>query len=185
MITPACSNYLSPVYSVTWAVIHHSSPLPDTTPFRSTPVFLYSTLERITSHKMSNENKFHEYFNRNHESWGILDFLNECNLESFDHKTDCYIKSLRAIADFDHGRRQECARILLDNYNKASKNSFLLEDSLKRTWRVWRPAWSPDIQGCSLSLHWTHWHRRPARSLWWWIGNVSRNTIINSLHSMT
>ncbi|CAG8597771.1 5057_t:CDS:10 [Ambispora leptoticha] len=28
---------------------------------------------------------------------------------------------------------------------------FLLEDSLKRTWRVWRPAWSPDIQGCSLS----------------------------------
>ncbi|CAG8637828.1 9117_t:CDS:2 [Rhizophagus irregularis] len=41
--------------------------------------------------------------------------------------------------------------MLLDDYNKASKNSFLLEDSLKRTWRVWRPAWSPDIQGCSLS----------------------------------
>ncbi|CAB4491489.1 unnamed protein product [Rhizophagus irregularis] len=100
---------------------------------------------------MSNENKFHDYFNRNHESWSILDFLNECNLESFDHKTDCYIKSLRAIADFDHGSRQECARMLLDDYNKASKNSFLLEDSLKRTWRVWRPAWSPDIQGCSLS----------------------------------
>ncbi|PKY59670.1 hypothetical protein RhiirA4_482622 [Rhizophagus irregularis] len=100
---------------------------------------------------MSNENKFHDYFNRNHESWSILDFLNECNLESFDHKTDCYIKSLRAIADFDHGSRQECARMLLDDYNKASKNSFLLEDSLKRMWRVWRPAWSPDIQGCSLS----------------------------------
>ncbi|CAG8554338.1 891_t:CDS:10, partial [Acaulospora morrowiae] len=50
----------------------------------------------------------------------------EITEESFDHKTDCYIKSLRAIVDFDH-------------------------DSLKRTWRVWRPAWSPDIQGCSLS----------------------------------
>jgi hypothetical protein len=50
----------------------------------------------------------HEYFNRNHESWSILDFLNECKLEPFDQKIDCYIKSLKSIAELDHGNRQEC-----------------------------------------------------------------------------
>ena len=70
----------------------------------------------------------HEYFNRNQKSWSISDFLSECKLEPFDRKTDCYIKSLKLIAEFDHGNRQECAKVLLDRwYKEASKESFFAE----------------------------------------------------------
>ncbi|CAG8627924.1 8654_t:CDS:2, partial [Scutellospora calospora] len=70
---------------------------------------------------MNNKNKTHEYFKRNPEDWGILEFLNECELESFDLKIDSYTKCLESIVESEQGDRSERAQLLLDKYKKESK----------------------------------------------------------------
>jgi hypothetical protein len=69
--------------------------------------------------------KIDKYFERKYTKWNIIDFLNECNIETFEGKIDHYLKSLRAIVDCERGANQDKARYLLDRYNKVSKNPFL------------------------------------------------------------
>ncbi|CAI2188008.1 13967_t:CDS:2 [Funneliformis geosporum] len=67
----------------------------------------------------------HEYFERKPEGWSIVDFLNRCDSELFDAKLDRYIKSLKTIVDEQgQGERAEKAKCLLEEFKKASKNSF-------------------------------------------------------------
>ncbi|POG77434.1 hypothetical protein GLOIN_2v1546436 [Rhizophagus irregularis DAOM 181602=DAOM 197198] len=65
----------------------------------------------------------HEYFNRKHTEWSITGFLNESNEDPFRAKIGLYLKSLETIYDYEHGKRQEMARFLLDKYRKASKKN--------------------------------------------------------------
>jgi len=60
----------------------------------------------------------HEYFDCASKDWNIRDFLEECNLEPFDLKTDCYTKSLETIVKEGGGNRKIKAQRLLDNYKK-------------------------------------------------------------------
>ncbi|CAB4461141.1 unnamed protein product [Rhizophagus irregularis] len=60
------------------------------------------------------------YFDRTPFKWSILGFLDESDIEPFDVKVDCYIKSLEAIFDREKGARKERARVLLDGYREAS-----------------------------------------------------------------
>lgn len=63
----------------------------------------------------------HEYFNRASEGWSIRDFLEECDLEPFEKKTDCYVKSLMNIGKDEKDNRKNKAQQLLDKFrNKAS-----------------------------------------------------------------
>ena len=75
-----------------------------------------------------------KYFNKKASEWNILDFLNECEAEQFDLKIHRYIKSLEKIAS-DSERESDCrsetAQILLDNYRKASIESFVIKFSHK------------------------------------------------------
>ncbi|CAG8527663.1 458_t:CDS:10 [Acaulospora morrowiae] len=64
--------------------------------------------------------KIHEYFKKKYTKWGIIDFLNECDIESFDSMIDDYVKSLDAIANSGQGENQERAKQLLNRYRKAS-----------------------------------------------------------------
>ncbi|RGB23272.1 hypothetical protein C1646_774762 [Rhizophagus diaphanus] len=59
-----------------------------------------------------------KYFERKYTKWNIIDFLNECDIETFEGKIDHYLKSLRAIVDYEKGTKQDKARYLLDRYNK-------------------------------------------------------------------
>ncbi|CAB5360962.1 unnamed protein product [Rhizophagus irregularis] len=58
----------------------------------------------------------HEYFERNPETWSIIDFLNECKVEPYDAKIDKYTKSLKAIANDKQGERTKKAQSLLDSF---------------------------------------------------------------------
>ncbi|CAG8774019.1 909_t:CDS:2 [Cetraspora pellucida] len=62
----------------------------------------------------------HEYFDSVSKDWTIRDFLEECDLESFDLKIDCYTRSLEAVVKEGGGNRKIKAQQLLDNYKKAS-----------------------------------------------------------------
>ncbi|RGB23005.1 hypothetical protein C1646_23012 [Rhizophagus diaphanus] len=66
----------------------------------------------------------HEYFNRKHTDWSVIEFLNESKEEPFQLKIGLYIKSLEEIDDHEQGKKKERARILLDRYKKASKQFF-------------------------------------------------------------
>lgn len=83
----------------------------------------------------------HEYFERNPETWSIIDFLNECLVEPYDAKIDKYTKSLKAIANDKQGERTKKAQSLLDSFMLASKDSF-------KSWRERGPARLSVIQGC-------------------------------------
>lgn len=63
----------------------------------------------------------HEYFERTFSEWNIEDFLNKCEIERFDIKIDCYLKSLEIIVDYESGKRKEKATLLLNRYRKASQ----------------------------------------------------------------
>ncbi|CAB5202857.1 unnamed protein product [Rhizophagus irregularis] len=63
------------------------------------------------------------YFDRTPFKWSILGFLDESDIEPFDVKVDCYIKSLEAIFDREKGARKERARVLLDGYREAKRKS--------------------------------------------------------------
>ncbi|CAG8696577.1 1758_t:CDS:10, partial [Acaulospora morrowiae] len=64
--------------------------------------------------------KLRDYFKQKCEKWEIIDFLNECDIESFDFMIDSYIKSLDVIVNIGQGEEQERAKELLDRYKKAS-----------------------------------------------------------------
>jgi len=92
----------------------------------------------------------YEYFSRDPSTWGIIDFLNQCDLEPFERKIDHYIKSLAEIVTSDQVSRRESAQRLLDSYKAGSEILFYLVSEAKK-WRDWWPAWTPAIQGCSPS----------------------------------
>ncbi|CAG8653751.1 16235_t:CDS:2 [Rhizophagus irregularis] len=50
-----------------------------------------------------------KYFERKYTKWNIIDFLNECDIETFEGKIDHYLKSLRAIVDYEEGANQDKA----------------------------------------------------------------------------
>lgn len=66
----------------------------------------------------------HVYFKRNSERWGILDFLNKSTEEPFRLKIDTYLKSLELIMNSEQGKRCDKAKLLYDDYKKASKDLF-------------------------------------------------------------
>jgi hypothetical protein len=51
----------------------------------------------------------HKYFERNPETWSIIDFLNEYKVKLYDTKIDKYTKSLKAITnDQQEERLKKC-----------------------------------------------------------------------------
>lgn len=74
------------------------------------------------------ESKEYEYFDRKSSKWDIIGFLNECDLEPFQRKIDCYLKCLDTIFESEHGVRKETAKKLLDNYKLASKLFFFVNE---------------------------------------------------------
>lgn len=66
----------------------------------------------------------HRYFDRKSSEWKIEDFLNECDIEEFDHKMGIYIRSLKSIAKSGEGVRKEQAQRLLNRYREASIRAF-------------------------------------------------------------
>src|SRR5690242_7440377 len=91
----------------------------------------------------------YEYFSRDPNTWSIIDFLKQCDLEPFERKIDHYIKSLDEIVASDQTSRRECARKLIDSYKEGSE--ILFYRYRRQKWRDWWPAWTPAIQGCSPS----------------------------------
>ncbi|CAG8596528.1 13363_t:CDS:2 [Acaulospora morrowiae] len=73
-----------------------------------------------------------EYFERNPETWSIIDFLSKSEVEPCDAKIDKYTKSLKAIANDQQGERAKKAQSLLDNFILASNISL-------KSWRERRP----------------------------------------------
>ncbi|RGB42060.1 hypothetical protein C1646_751390 [Rhizophagus diaphanus] len=59
----------------------------------------------------------HEYFERNETTWNIKEFLEFCNIEPFDKKIDCYLKSLKIIINNEEGSRHDVAQQLLNDYS--------------------------------------------------------------------
>ncbi|CAI2196808.1 18498_t:CDS:2, partial [Funneliformis geosporum] len=78
----------------------------------------------------------HEYFERNPETWGIIDFLNECEVEPYDAKIDKYTKSLKAIANDKQGERTKKAQSLLDSFMLVVGHSRLLAEPQNWCWRT-------------------------------------------------
>jgi len=70
------------------------------------------------------DKRVHDYFKRKSADWSILGFLNESTEEPFKRKIDVYLKSLETIMDSEQGKRSDTAKLLHDNYKKASKKSF-------------------------------------------------------------
>ncbi|CAG8744165.1 4838_t:CDS:2, partial [Funneliformis caledonium] len=66
-----------------------------------------------------------QYFSCSSENWNIRDFLEECDLELFEQKIDCYIKSLKAFVNDKRVNRKDKAQKLLDNFRKKA-TSYLL-----------------------------------------------------------
>jgi hypothetical protein len=64
------------------------------------------------------------YFKRNSKHWSILDFLNKSTEEPFKLKIDTYLKSLELIMNSEQEKRCDKAKLLYDDYKKASKNLF-------------------------------------------------------------
>lgn len=69
--------------------------------------------------------QIHEYFDSKSTNWSILGFLEECDEEPFQKKIDKYIKDLEIIADYEQGKRQEQANLLLSRYREASNTLFI------------------------------------------------------------
>ncbi|CAJ0636176.1 13450_t:CDS:2 [Entrophospora sp. SA101] len=67
--------------------------------------------------------KVHEYFKSASEEWNIQDFLEQCDVEPFDQKIDCYIKSLEAIVN--HGGYKNNCQIARSWNNERSHNKEL------------------------------------------------------------
>ncbi|CAG8706937.1 10360_t:CDS:2 [Funneliformis caledonium] len=65
--------------------------------------------------------KIDKFFERKSTKWNIIDFLNECDIETLEGKIDHYLKSLRAIVEREGGANQDKARYLLDRYNKDNR----------------------------------------------------------------
>ncbi|CAB4387417.1 unnamed protein product [Rhizophagus irregularis] len=70
--------------------------------------------------------QIHEYFDSKSTNWSILGFLEECDEEPFQKKIDKYIKDLEIIADYEQGKRQEQANLLLSRYREDSQPDFKL-----------------------------------------------------------
>ncbi|CAG8615660.1 3145_t:CDS:2, partial [Acaulospora morrowiae] len=51
--------------------------------------------------------------------WNITEFLNESKEETFQLKIGLYLKSLETINDYEQGKRQERAKLLLNDYREA------------------------------------------------------------------
>ncbi|CAG8674551.1 5810_t:CDS:10, partial [Acaulospora morrowiae] len=79
------------------------------------------------------ESKEYEYFDRKSSKWDIIEFLNECDLEPFQKKIDCYLKCLEAIFANEHGVRKEKAKKLIDNYKLAKGRKYFLLKSYSAT----------------------------------------------------
>ena len=65
----------------------------------------------------------HKYFDRASEEWEIRDFLENCDIEPFEQKIDCYTKSLEEIANNEGGSREKRAQLLLNRYKKKASIS--------------------------------------------------------------
>ena len=67
-----------------------------------------------------------DYFSRDPMKWRIIEFLSKSELEPFEAKVDSYIKKLNQIisCDCEQDDRKKRAQLLLDRYQKASKNLF-------------------------------------------------------------
>lgn len=70
------------------------------------------------------KNWVHEYFDRKSSDWNIIDFLEECDAESFTNKIGYYLTSLESIIDKKDGNRSVKARQLHDQYKQASSTIF-------------------------------------------------------------
>ncbi|CAI2177529.1 19352_t:CDS:2 [Funneliformis geosporum] len=55
----------------------------------------------------------HKYFDHKSSEWNILEFLNECEVESFDRKIYCYIKDLEDISNYETVEIWLCCNSLL------------------------------------------------------------------------
>ncbi|CAG8681863.1 8217_t:CDS:10, partial [Racocetra persica] len=60
-------------------------------------------------------------YKRTAKNWSIVNFLNKSIKEPFKHKIDSYLKSIQIIIDSEQGERADRAKILHDNYKRASK----------------------------------------------------------------
>ena len=67
----------------------------------------------------------YEYFSRDPSTWGIIDFLNQCDLEPFERKIDHYIKSLDEIVTSDQASRREAHRGFLIVIRREVKSFFI------------------------------------------------------------
>ncbi|KAF0450535.1 hypothetical protein F8M41_002161 [Gigaspora margarita] len=74
--------------------------------------------------------RIYKYFDRKLSEWNILSFLEECELEQFDLKVDCYIKSLECFSNSQTGCRNKRVKILLENYKEGNKHDY----HLARAW---------------------------------------------------
>ncbi|CAG8631064.1 12707_t:CDS:10, partial [Dentiscutata heterogama] len=86
----------------------------------------------------------HKYFERKASEWNIVGFLNECEIEPFERKIECYITSLEYIANSEKNRRGEMAQSLIDKYKKVSKRMGKMV--LERRW----PSRLSDVQAVLL-----------------------------------
>ena len=75
---------------------------------------------------MSRKN-IHKYFERKTSECNVLGFLNECDIEPFERKIDCYTSSLDMIADNEKDCRREEALKLLNKYREVSKSFFVVK----------------------------------------------------------
>nr|CAG8656810.1 3942_t:CDS:10 [Entrophospora candida] len=80
--------------------------------------------------------KVHEYFKSASEEWNIQDFLEQYDVEPFDQKIDCYIKSLEAIVNHGVGKRKK-AQFLLNSMCDFLAHS-VLDTGLVRAWGLSR-----------------------------------------------
>lgn len=78
---------------------------------------------------MSNK-RVHDYFKRKSADWSILGFLNESTEEPFKCKIEAYLKSLEKIMDSEQGKRRDTAKLLYDDYTKASKKKLFFSGNI-------------------------------------------------------
>ncbi|CAG8641702.1 1503_t:CDS:2, partial [Paraglomus occultum] len=78
----------------------------------------------------------HEYFERASSKWNVTDFLEECDLEPYHRKIESYISSLEIIADIEKGKRRDKARLLLNNYRKATTKLVLGHQDKRPDYKV-------------------------------------------------
>ncbi|CAG8751116.1 13781_t:CDS:2, partial [Acaulospora morrowiae] len=110
--------------------------------------------------------KIYEYFSkRNPREWNIIDFLNECNPDTYQQIIERYLSSLEEIIKSKEGVEREKAQKLFDKYKKSSSrvrhrqspslsDGSRLDRTLARNWWDERTR-SFEVDQLSIHLHFT------------------------------